>query len=274
MVVLAALLLVYVIGLALMMAATPVSGATPSSCRSIIHRAHLAGVDEEQPAGIARSAHWGWGAELDARVTADGKVVMVHDDTLARISGGTTRAAVGATSAGAVQAVPLVNGGRVITFWKAVKTAKTAGVSLLVELKRWDGIYGDRWRTVGVPSMADTLTRLDMTDRVYLGMGNADWIRDHYPTLRTYWKTTRGSTTEPTPEFVAARGFALVQLGPGDYDHRPALAAAGVPAGTVNVQTKAQWQAARAAGFDLFQTRKPGAVASWCRADHTTGAPS
>lgn len=239
--------------------------ASTPTCRTIVHRAHLAGVDEQQPAGITASKRWGWGAELDARVTADGKVVMVHDDTLARISGGRSKIAVETSTLAEVQAVPLANGGRVITFWKAVKTAKTAGVSLLVELKRWDGIYGQRWRDVGMPAIADTLTRLKMTERVFLGMGNAEWIRANYPTLRTYWKTTRGSTTEPTPEFVAARGFSLVQLGASDYDHRAALAAAGVLVGTTNVQTKAQWQAARAAGFDLFQTRKPGAVASWCR---------
>lgn len=225
----------------------------------------MSGLDEEQPEGISRSARWGWGAEVDARVTVDGKVVLAHDETMTRVSGGASRAVVEQSTLADLRAVPLARGGQVTTLWKAVKTAQAADTSLLVELKRWDPTYGSRWRRVGVPKVANTLRRLGMTDRVYLGMGNAGWIRANYPELRTYWKATPGSAAEPTPEWVQEKGFALVQLDPRDYHRRAALAESGVTVGTTNISTKAAWSAARVAGFELFQSGKPGKVAAWCR---------
>jgi glycerophosphoryl diester phosphodiesterase len=101
----------------------------------IVHRAASAAYDEESVAGIRLGARWGWGSELDARVTADGNVVMVHDRRLSRISGHTSDLKPEESTLAELRAVTLAKGGHVITVRQAIHAAKVSHSQLMIEVK-------------------------------------------------------------------------------------------------------------------------------------------
>lgn len=263
-VVLALLLLVYVVGLALMMAATPVSGATPSPCRSVVHRAYLKGFDEEQAAGIARSAKWGWGAEVDATVTRDSRVVLVHDARLTRVTDGADRRKVSDLTYAEVRRVPLAKGGRVLGWWDAVRTAKKAGARLMVEVKNYRTNEA-LWEAGGLDRLANAIRKQGMTKRVYLGgAGVSDMLRDRYPDLKTYVRVSA-----PVTPLEDVAGHDLVKL--LDAALNPANIAAlktaghGVTSARVTLTTDPDWiRGAHADGINVFFTNRGGFVKRAC----------
>lgn len=193
----------------------PVDALT-AKCRTIVHRAYLSGYDEEQWAGIKDSPKYGYGAELDARVTTDGAVVMVHDDTLTRISGGTeTRGAEQMTLA-EVRAVTLVKGGRVMTFGEAVNTAQRNGAKLLVEIKDY-GDWRARWDSWGFAAMADAITSTGMQMNVRVGGWGYKEFQTSYPDLRTYYRTVE-SDPSTAPELLARADTDFIMIDPTHYD--------------------------------------------------------
>lgn len=265
---LAVLLLVYVIGLALMMAATPVSGASPSSeCRVIVHRAKLAGHDEEQPAGITASARWGWGAELDLRVTSDGKVVLVHDDTLKRITGGAdTRAAEDLTYP-EVTAVPLVNGGRVIGLWAGLRAAKKAGVKVMLELKRYPQ-HKRGWDTAGHAYVARAIAATKMTRRAFVGGSGAGTFHRDYPGHRGFIRVSPGDpTTAAGIDGMTWQPDDLIQLGAAHYDTALVrdLRDLGHGVASRNAFKVEQVAAGLAAGLRTFQEDRGGRLRNHCK---------
>lgn len=253
--------LVYSIGAYLMFTADRADSATP--CRSVIHRAYLAGYDELQPPGIVRSAHWGWGAEVDATVTADSRVVLVHDARLTRITGGADKRRVSDLTYREVRQVPLAKGGRVLGWWDAVRTAKQAGAKLMVEVKDYSS-NAALWEAGGLDVLVNAIRKQGMQKRVYLGgAGVSDLLRDRYD-LRTYIRVS-----SPVTPLEDVAGHELVKLLDAalNPDNIAALKAAGhgVTSARVTLTTDPDWiRAAHADGINVFFTNRGGFVKRAC----------
>lgn len=247
--------------------AAPPSSATRyplgTQCVTIVHRAKLRPHDEEQRIGIVRSVDWGFGAELDARVTSDGRLVMVHDDNLRRISGGRETRAAEAMTFAEVRATRLAGGGQVMTFGEAVLAARESGARLLVEIKRHDD-YRRRWDEIGLPAIARTLRRLGMTQRVFVGGAGSVTYHEQAPANATFFRTDPVLPLQL--RWIIDHGYDLVQL---DANHLTApviaqLRAAGITVGTRQVNDVAAVEAAYDAGLRLFQANRGEMAAKWC----------
>lgn len=80
-----ALLLLVPVLLAVLLAVPATAGAAAGGVDVIGHRGHPVGVTENTLASFRKALRAGAdGVELDVRVTADGKLVVMHDDSLAR----------------------------------------------------------------------------------------------------------------------------------------------------------------------------------------------
>ncbi len=238
------------------------AAAAPERCRAIIHRAYYGGVDEEQPAGIRASARWGWGAELDLRVTKDGKVVLVHDDTLKRITGGAdTRAAEDLTYA-EVTAIPLKRGGRVVGLWKALRVARKAEAKLLLEIKRYRQ-HQEAWDNAGLAYVARAVRKTRMKDRVFVGGSGQTAFRIQAPDLQTFHRTV---SRDPVDAASLAAMATLIQLDSTRYDTQLVadLRGLGTKVASRNAQTLSAVEAAHAAGLRTMQTNKGYVVKKGC----------
>ena len=90
-------------------------------------------VPENSPEAFRRAAAAGWGVELDVRLTADGQVVVFHDDTLDRVCGVPGR--VDGLTWEELQAFPLCGTGERIPLFSDVLALITDRTPLIVELK-------------------------------------------------------------------------------------------------------------------------------------------
>lgn len=90
-------------------------------------------VPENSLAAFRRAAEAGWGVELDVRLTADGRVVVFHDDTLDRVCGVSGR--VDSFTYDQLQAFPLRGTAERIPLFSDVLTLLAGKVPVIVELK-------------------------------------------------------------------------------------------------------------------------------------------
>lgn len=109
-------------------------GALPDSPQVIAHRGGPANAPENTLAAFrhAISLDVDW-IELDVRMTADGALVVIHDDTVDRTTDGSGRVA--ELTLAQIRALDAGNGERVPTFEEAIALAKEAQVGLLPEAK-------------------------------------------------------------------------------------------------------------------------------------------
>jgi glycerophosphoryl diester phosphodiesterase len=240
----------------------PPAAAAPERCRAIIHRAFFTGFDEEQPAGIKASARWGWGAELDLRVTKDGKVVLVHDDTLKRITGGADKRAAETLTYAEVTAVPLKKGGRVLGLWKALRVARNAKAKLLLEVKRYPQ-HQEAWDDAGLAYIARAIRQTRMNDRVFVGGSGKTAFQALAPDLQTFHRTVR---RDPADAASLAAMATLIQLDSTRYDAQLVadLRGLGARVASRNTQTVSAVKAARAVGLRTMQTNKGYVVKKGC----------
>ena len=133
-------------------------GPLPSAPQLIAHRGGPAGAPESTLAAfrnaIAVGADW---IEMDIRMTRDGTLVVMHDETVDRTTNGTGRvedltlAQIGALDAG--------DGERVPTFDQVIDLAKKAEVGLLPETKSPDLYPGIEAQMVQAIVEADYVQR-------------------------------------------------------------------------------------------------------------------
>ncbi|HIS03175.1 MAG TPA: glycerophosphodiester phosphodiesterase [Candidatus Pullichristensenella avicola] len=93
---------------------------------------HGNGVAENTLVAFERACRAGVGIEMDVRLSADGEVVVFHDDTLARLCGRNER--VDALTLAQLRALSLPGGGRIPTLAEAL-AAIDGRAPLLVEIK-------------------------------------------------------------------------------------------------------------------------------------------
>lgn len=242
--------------------APPATAAAPERCRAIIHRAYVKGFDEEQPAGIKASARWGWGAELDLRVTKDGKVVLVHDDTLKRITGGADKRAAESLTYAEVTAIPLKKGGRVLGLWKALRVARNHQAKLLLEVKRYHQ-HQEAWDDAGLAYIARAIRQTRMSDRVFVGGSAQQEFQALAPDLLTFHRTV---PRDPADAASLAGLATLIQLDASRYDARLVadLRGLGARVASRNAQTVTAVKEAHAVGLRTMQTNKGYVVRKGC----------
>lgn len=101
---------------------------------------HGPGVPENSLAASRRAAEAGYGAELDVRLTKDGRLAVIHDATLDRVCGVSGRAA--ELTAAALSALRLEGTEERIPFLEEVAPLFAGRAPLIVELKT-------DWRSAG-----------------------------------------------------------------------------------------------------------------------------
>lgn len=224
---------------------------TTSTCRSIVHRGvHNAAVDEETAASVT-SLRAGDRAELDVRVTADHRFVMMHDDTVDRTTDGH----------GPIEDMTLSEALELRTAHGSapldLDTALALRRPLLLEVKR----YAQRWTEADVAALADQVEGR----RVWV-TGTRAVLKLLKPTsVRTYW-LLRDRRHPPTVAEATARGVDLVI--PFRRVATPAeitdLRAAGFALAS-SAATRGQLRAQVARGYRVFWTDRPNQVREWCR---------
>lgn len=141
--------------------------------------------------------------EIDLRATADGEVVILHDETLDRTTNG--RGPVSAQTLAAVRALDAGKGERVPTFAEALAFARAEGVQLLLDIKESPGL--DKARVVRMIEDAGAVLE------VIAGPRNLADLREFQrlnPNLRTLGFI---STPEEIERFAEA-GVHIIRLWP------------------------------------------------------------
>jgi glycerophosphoryl diester phosphodiesterase len=260
-----AAVLVTAAALAVPVPATATRYVPSAGCTTVIHRAKQLPYDEEQSAGIAASVAWGWGAELDVRLTADDQLVLVHDDTLRRISGGFDSRRPEELTLDEIRSVPLARGGQVMTLDEALTAAAGSGARLMLEIKRYSA-YSARWDASGMADLAQAVRDHGLQDRVYVGgaTGGIPFLRAE-PDLLTYFRASPKRATDDA--MMLHRGYDLVQLPVSVLDSGviSRLRAAGVVVGTRQVNRQQDVVTAFRAGLRLFQSDRGKRVRDWCQ---------
>lgn len=142
------------------------------------HRGHSVGAPENTLAAFrAAHAHGGTLCETDLSLTADGELVLIHDETVDRTTNG--KGLVAAMSLAELQALdagswfsPEFAGERVPTLRSALELARTLGIMLQVELKihgRDDALF---------PVIAALLEELNAYDLVQFSSFDFRQLRD------------------------------------------------------------------------------------------------
>lgn len=218
----------------------------------------------------AFEAAWRAGAdsiEIDVQLTADGEVVVIHDDTLdATTDGrgrvdGLTLAEVRAVDAGSWFA-PAYTGQRVPTFTEVVEfLAMRPGIDLLLEIK------GD-WAPDDVRKVTEPLQRAGLTDRV---IGQSFWpstvaaLAKAAPRLRrglligAYSDDLLATCAELGVMTCNPAGHLLVER-PGLVDE---LQGDGLEVQVWTLNEPAQWMLALMAGVDAVITDRPDRLRGW-----------
>ncbi|QZY30614.1 glycerophosphodiester phosphodiesterase [Nocardioides coralli] len=234
------------------------------ACQNIAHRAIYQGT-EEQVRGVRRNAKWGF-TEIDARVTADQKVVAVHDSTLERTSGGATRARVEGLTLQQIRRKRYVLGRRVETTRRLITEAARTKSSIMVTINSY-ARYRDAWDDYGLQTLWNAAQTHPKPSKVYFGGAGAEKaMRNQFPAASTFHRY-KGRDSDILSHAVDT-GVALAALPPAHFD--PGLVsdlrAAGIRVASVQLNRKKSVRRANAAGIRLVQTdHSRKTVRKWCR---------
>ncbi len=244
-----------------------------NTCVSIVHRAKNNNYPEETVPAIKAATKWKWGAELDARMTSDCKVVMVHDNTLKRIIDDPASPyndwRPEEHTLSELRQVRLPGGYKIATVREAIQAAKNYtkyinNAKLMIEIKDWQE-FGDRWQSCGLQEVKDWITYYSMAGRVFLGgsPGATNYIQATYPGQKVFWRPDPDDT--PTKALVEAEGYKLVELPEELYSYYTQLSEIqGLTVATRNVWNTNDVALAYSYGFRAFQTNFGGTVNNYC----------
>ncbi|MFF2620620.1 glycerophosphodiester phosphodiesterase [Oerskovia jenensis] len=239
--------------------------------RVVAHRGNSSVAPQNTLAAF--EAAWRAGAdsiEIDVQLTADGEVVVIHDDTLDATTDGTGRvdaltlADVRAVDAGSWFA-PAYAGQRVPTFAEVVDFLVThPGIDLLLEVK------GD-WGPDDVRKVTEPVQRAGLVGRV---IGQSFWpstvaaLAKVAPDLRRgllvgeYSDDLLATCTELGVMTCNPAGHLLVER-PGLVDE---LQGDGLEVQVWTLDEPAQWTLALVAGVDAVITDRPDRLRGWLAA--------
>ena len=261
---------------ALAMSLPTPAGATVDlgGCRSVIHHGMNPSWGEESIYSTEQATRWGFGGEVDARITADKRLGSGHDPTARRVSGGTETRRWSDMTLAEAKAVNLVKGGHPASTAEMVRAAaRTTGGRLMITVNGY-AEFGEDWRVWGFDALWSVVTNNAMEGRVIVGgFGVIPYLHEHFPDMRTFERQEFDEVR--TPEYFIDRGVDLVGV-PSTQLNRAyvdALRAAGLVVGSRMITTKDRWRGAYDAGIRLFQVdwngvtdASPADIVTWCRA--------
>lgn len=247
--------LAFAAGIALGVTVVVKAHATQPACRAVAHRAgHTQTVDEETVQAIARLGTMRAWAEVDLRVTSDGHIVLMHDDTVTRTTNGTGR--IEDMTLAQVQGLRTVPNGQQVPAWtQAVAAAEQARVPVLAELKSYGhGEWPDR---LVAQAVADAGT---WAGHVRLGgtTGAVKAVQRVAPSQPTFHRPDTGERLDGPATMVQPPLDAL------DADTVATLRADGHEVAVRNTDTTGEWAHAVDIGVRLIQTNRAAQLSGWC----------
>ena len=196
---------------ALAMSLTTPAGATVDlgGCRSIIHHGMNPSWGEETIYSAEQATRWGFGGEVDARITADKRLGSGHDLNARRVSGGTETRRWSDMTLAEAKAVNLVKGGHpASTAEMVLAAARTTGGRLMITVNGY-AEFGEDWRVWGFDALWSVVTNNAMEGRVIVGgFGVIPYLHEHFPDMRTFERQEFDEVR--TPEYFIDRGIDLV----------------------------------------------------------------
>ena len=256
---------------ALMLAVTVVSvltgpveaAGTRMKCKNIAHRAMWKGT-EEQVNGVKKNARFGF-TEVDARITADDKVVAIHDFTLERATGGKSKKPVGSLTLRQIRNKRYVLGKRVEKTRKLIVTAGKSKSAIMVTINSYSR-YKDQWDSAGLEALWNAANAHPKRSKVYFGgPGGEKAMRAAFPKAATFH---RYRPKDDILQHAIDNGVDLAALPPKRFERELVkdLQAAGIRVTTTQLQRKRSVRAANKVGIKLVQTdNSRRTVRRWCR---------
>ena len=261
---------------ALAMSLTTPAGAAVDlgGCRSIIHHGMNPNWGEETIYSTEQATSWGFGGEVDARITADKRLGSGHDPTARRVSGGTETRRWSDMTLAEAKAVNLAKGGHPASTAEMVRaTARTTSGRLMITVNGYTE-FGEDWRTWGFDALWSVITNNAMEGRVIVGgFGVIPYLHQHFPDMRTFERQEFDEVR--TPDYFIDRGIDLVGIPSTQFDRAyvDALRAAGLVVASRMINTKDRWRQAYDAGIRRFQVdwngvtdASPADIIRWCKA--------
>ena len=244
----------------------PIAAAAPAeaarACSNIAHRA-MYGQTEEQVRGVARNRRWGF-TEVDARITADGRVVAIHDLTVKRISGDRSREPVRDLTMRQIRRLPYEFGRRVETTGRLIREAGEHGSAIMVTVHSY-ARYQEAWDGGGLEALWNAAQAHGKPARVYFGGGGAARaMRIEYGASTFHRYTAR----DDVRQHVEEHGVDLAALPKAHFDRRlvRGLKRDGIRVASIQLDRKRAVRQANRAGISLVQTdRGKRTVRRWCR---------
>ena len=182
--------------------AAPALAQTDERPKIMAHRGGAALADENTLAAFRLAAECGVPiVECDARRTADGTFVLMHDETVDRTTDGSGR--VGDLTLAEVRALRTRGDQTVPTLREVLRWARQAGIEVFLDQK-------DR-RIEVVEAMLAVVDEEEMAERIYFGVWWTDvleWLHENRPEIRTMipWPL-------PVPTFARARELGADWVG-------------------------------------------------------------
>lgn len=260
----------YRVGLvALALAGTAVAGvptsadAARSNCQAITHRA-IYGKTENQVAGVKWANKWGF-AEVDARVTADGKVVAVHDVNMTRLSGGKSNAAIHRTNFEDLLKLPYVYGKRIYTTARLIRVAAKQDRRIMVTINSWKRVKDAGFADQVLDTLWNAAQKHPHPNKVYFGgPGSRQAMEERHPEASTFF---RYGGSDSVKKHAVSNGIDLVAIPPSKFKARIVrhLRKSRLTVASTQLVRKAQVRRANRAGIRLVQVdRAKKAVKQWC----------
>ncbi len=248
----------------------PVEAARPAvaakkkmKCKNIAHRAMWKGT-EEQVKGVKKNAKFGF-TEIDARVTADGKIVAIHDFTLERSTGGKSKKAVGSLTLRQIRNKRYVLGKRVEKTRKLIVTAGKHKSAIMVTINSY-ARYKSQWDNGGLQALWNAANAHPKRSKVYFGgPGGEKAMRAAFPKAATFH---RYRPKDDILQHAIDNGVDLVALPPKRFERKLVkdLQAEGIRVTTTQLTRKRAVRKANKVGIKLVQTdNSRRTVRRWCR---------
>ena len=239
------------------------SAAKRLPCKNIAHRARWKRT-EEQARGVRKNAKWGF-TEIDARMTADDRIVALHDYTMARPTGGKVKKPVGEFTLRQIRNMPFKLGRRVETTRRLIQIAGRQGTPIMVTIDSYRR-YKDQWDSVGLKALWKAAKKHPKPSSVYFGgAGGEKAMRDAFPQASTFHRY-RGSDDVLT--HAIDNGVDLVGLPRKHFKRKLVknLRAEKIRVATTQLNRKLVVREANKVGIKLVQTNQSRrTVLRWCR---------
>jgi glycerophosphoryl diester phosphodiesterase len=237
------------------------AGAKP--CKNIAHRAMWKHT-EEQVRGIKKNSNWGF-SEIDARMTADNKIVALHDFTMERPTGGKVKKAVGSLTLKQIRRMKFVLGRRVEKTRRLIQVSANRGVPVMVTINSY-GRYKQQWDNGGLAALWAAAQLHPDPSKVYFGgFGGEKAMREAFPDASIFHRYSPG---DAILYHATDNGIALAAIPPKQFRRQLVkdLRAAGVRVATTQLERKRAVRRANHVGIRLVQTdRARRTVREWCR---------